>query len=110
MTFLDQADMGARIAELRAARGVSQRQLADHLGVDGSALSRIESGDRGLAVGELVAIAEFLAVDMEALLTDDSVAAPLFRNEGGDAEARDAMEAFTGVIDDFFAVQAAARG
>ena len=65
--YLTQEEVGPRIAELRQERGVSQRRLADAIGVDPSAMSRIESGQRGLAVDELVAIADFLGVT-----TDDA--------------------------------------
>src|SRR3954470_7971854 len=87
MAYLTQAEVGARVARLRDERGVSQRRLAAELELDPSALSRVESGERGLAVGELVAIAEFLGVPIDELLRDDAAAAPLFRNEGGQAAA-----------------------
>jgi len=83
MSYLTQEQLGQRIAELRTERGVSQRRLADVLGLDPSALSRIESGERGLAVGELVSGAEFLGVDPDVLLRDEVDVTPLFRNEGG---------------------------
>ncbi len=107
MSYLTQEQVGHRIAELRAERGVSQRRLAAALDVDPSALSRIESGERGLAVGELVAAAEFLGVDTDALLRDEVEAAPLFRNDGGDEEAQAAIDEFTAVMDDFFTFEAA---
>ena len=107
MSYLTQEQVGRRIAELRAERGVSQRRLAAALGLDPSALSRIESGERGLAVGELVAAAEFLGVETDALLRDDVDAAPLFRNDGGVEEADAAVAEFTAIIDDFFTFEAA---
>src|SRR6266511_385407 len=100
--FLTQDEVGRRIAELRADRGVSQRRLADAIGLDQSALSRIESGERGLAVEELVGIASFLAVDTSALLRAENEATPLFRNEGGTTEANEAVAALEAIIDDFF--------
>ncbi|MFN8186362.1 MAG: helix-turn-helix transcriptional regulator [Gaiellales bacterium] len=107
--YLTQQEVGQRIFELRTERGVSQRCLADAIGVDPSAMSRIESGQRGLAVSELVGISGFLGVPTESLLRRQLTAAPLFRNEGGDAEAADALAAFEAIIDDFFAFEAAAR-
>ena len=38
--------VGIRIREYRKALGLSQRELADQCGLDGSAVSRIESGSR----------------------------------------------------------------
>lgn len=107
--LLTQDQVGRRIAELRADRGVSQRRLADAIGLDQSALSRIESGERGLAVEELVGIAGFLAVDTSALLRAEEDAKPLFRNEGGPGEANEAVAALEAIIDDFFVFEAAAR-
>ena len=60
--YLTQEEVGIRIESLRAERGISQRRVAEAIGVDASAMSRIESGQRGLAVGEFVAISEFLGV------------------------------------------------
>lgn len=107
MSYLTQEQVGRRIAELRAQRGVSQRRLAAALDLDPSALSRIESGERGLAVGELVAAAEFLGVETDVLLRDELEAAPLFRNDGSDEEAQAAIAEFTAIMDDFFTFEAA---
>lgn len=107
--YLTQEQVGRRIAELRADRSVSQRRLAEAIGLDQSALSRIESGERGLAVEELVGIAAFLGVDTSALLRAEEDARPLFRNEGGRAEADETVTALEAIIDDFFVFEAAAR-
>lgn len=109
MSYLTQREVGQRIADLRAERGVSQRRLADVLDLDPSALSRIESGERGLAVGELVAVAEFLGVEIDALLRDEADAVPLFRNEGGPEQGNAAVVEFSSIIDEFFTFEAAAR-
>ena len=107
--YLTQIEVGAKIARLRDERDVPQRRLAAEIGLDPSALSRVESGERGLAVGELVAIAEFLGVSMDELLRDDVAGAPLFRNEGGEVAGNDAVAVFDELIDDFLALEAALR-
>lgn len=109
MAYLTQVEVGAKIARLRDERDVPQRRLATEIGLDPSALSRVESGERGLAVGELVAIAEFLNVSVDQLLRDDVVAEPLFRNEGGEAAGNDAVATFNDFIDDFLALEAVLR-
>jgi transcriptional regulator with XRE-family HTH domain len=86
--YLDQAAVGRRIADLRAERGVSQRRLAAAVDLDPSALSRVESGERGLAVAELVAAAQFLGVNTDAILRERVDTAPLFPNDGTSQEAR----------------------
>ncbi|MCP9491409.1 MAG: helix-turn-helix domain-containing protein [Solirubrobacteraceae bacterium MAG38_C4-C5] len=108
--YLDQAAVGHRIADLRAERGVSQRRLAAALDLDPSALSRIESGERGLAVGELVAAAAFLGVDTDAILRERVDLAPLFRNDGTAEEGEETVAQVNAVIDDFFTLEAALRG
>src|SRR5262249_2605241 len=107
--YLTQEEVGRRIDELRGERGVSQRRTAGAIGVDPSALSRIESGQRGLAVAELVAISQFFGVPTEAVLRREVEPTPLFRNEGGEDEGAEAVAAFEAIIDDFFAFEAAAR-
>jgi len=107
--YLTQEEIGRRIERFRGDRSVSQRRLADAIGVDPSALSRIESGHRGLAVGELVAISEFLGIPTDGLLRREVDSLPLFRNEGGEGEASEALVAFESLIDDFFTFEAAAR-
>lgn len=49
--------LGGRIRQLRFDRGWSQKQLADLAGVSQSALSRVESGDRGLSRDNARAVA-----------------------------------------------------
>ncbi len=107
MTYLTQEQVGRRIAELRTEREVSQRRLAAALDLDPSAMSRIETGERGLAVRELVAAAEFLGVGADTLLRDEVDAKPLFRNDGDVSQAEAALAEFVAVMDDFFTFEAA---
>jgi ribosome-binding protein aMBF1 (putative translation factor) len=54
--------IGTTIAGLREQRRWSQRALAKVVGLDQSAVSRIEAGKRRLAAGELEAFAQALGV------------------------------------------------
>ena len=63
-----QAGIGARIARLREAQGWSQRALARWVGLDQSAVSRIEAGHRRLTADELQRFAEALSVSADDLL------------------------------------------
>jgi transcriptional regulator with XRE-family HTH domain len=107
--LLTQEGVGARIAELRGERGVSQRRLAEVISVDPSAMSRIEAGERGLAVDELVRIADFFGVRTDDLLRRAVDPTPLYRNEGGAEAGTQALREFESIIDDFFAFEAATR-
>lgn len=55
-------DLGRRIAELRAARGLTQEQLAERLDVTFQYLQRIEAGRENLTVRSLVRLATALEV------------------------------------------------
>lgn len=108
MGFRSVEGVGRRIAELREEAGLSQRQLAEAIGLDPSALSRIENGARGLAVGELTSIAERLDVDVEAILRDETEALML-RGEADEESVQSAVALFDRVVGDFFALEAAAE-
>ncbi|MGO3797499.1 MAG: helix-turn-helix domain-containing protein, partial [Pauljensenia sp.] len=47
---MELAELGTRIARARELAGVSQTSLGDALGVDRSAISRMEKGDRKVSV------------------------------------------------------------
>lgn len=53
-------DIGARIAEARAALGLNQTQLASAVGLDRATVSKIETGARRVSALELVAFAREL--------------------------------------------------
>jgi transcriptional regulator with XRE-family HTH domain len=61
-------DIGRRIAALREGQGWSQRSLAKVLGLDQSALSRIEAGHRRVTASELQRLARVLHVTVDDLL------------------------------------------
>ena len=61
-----------RIRELREAKGLSQLQVAKHLGYrSGVAYCRLETGKRRLRVEHLGALANVLGVSVSDLLTED---------------------------------------
>lgn len=107
--YLEAEDLGRRIAEMRNERGLSQRELADLISLDASAVSRIESGARGLSARELIVLAKAFDVSPDEVLRRQRDPAPLFRNEGGEEAAGAALEAALGVIEDFFALEATAQ-
>ena len=62
------ASVGRRIAQLRAARGVSQQILADLAGIERSHLARLELGEREAGLRMLEKIADALEVTLSKLL------------------------------------------
>jgi Zn-dependent peptidase ImmA (M78 family)/transcriptional regulator with XRE-family HTH domain len=65
---VDVFELGARIASLREARGLTGQQLGGALGLSRSQVSKIEHGGRKLEVSELAEIADVLQVSLAELL------------------------------------------
>lgn len=65
---VDEKALGARIAALREARGMTGQELGDALGFSRSQVSKIEHGTRRLEVSELAVIADALEVSLAEVL------------------------------------------
>ena len=59
--------LGARIAQLRAEQGISQRKLALMIGANHSSLGKIEAGRANFMFDKLEKIAEALGVEVRSL-------------------------------------------
>lgn len=70
MTNASNREIGRRIAALRQERGWSQSFLASLVGMDQSALSRLEAGKRKTAAAELDRLARVLDVEASGLLEE----------------------------------------
>ena len=67
-----------RLADIRAARNLTQRNVAEAIDVDQSHISRIENGDlTRVEVGTLMAYAEALGGTLEISVRVQNVAIPL---------------------------------
>ncbi|MDN3445803.1 helix-turn-helix transcriptional regulator [Microbacterium sp. APC 3901] len=60
--------LGARVREIRRARGLTQEALAEQLGVTPRYLAGVERGERNLTLDSVDALAEQLGVDARSLL------------------------------------------
>src|ERR1700677_3878607 len=69
-----QADLGRRIADARAEAGMTQADLAVGIGLERTALVRIESGERKGSATELVAIADALDRPVDWFFTEPPIA------------------------------------
>ena len=67
-------DLGQRIAALRRERGLTQVQLAEHLGVAQQTLAHYEAGRLRLLAGALPTLAEHLSVSVEELIGSPTTA------------------------------------
>ena len=71
-----QTGIGTLIASLREQQGWSQRELAKAVGLDQSAVSRIEAGRRRVSSAELQRLADLFSVSADALLTSGAPSGP----------------------------------
>lgn len=55
--------------KIRQEKGFTQEQFAEALSVDGSAISKIESGERKIAADELIALAPLIKEDVTYFFT-----------------------------------------
>ena len=55
-----------RVTKQRVARGLSQRALAEKLGISRTTLSSIERGDDGVTMGTLLKVMDFLDMTLES--------------------------------------------
>jgi transcriptional regulator with XRE-family HTH domain len=78
-----------RLRTLRQARGWTLDDLAERSHLGASTISRIETGQRRLALDQLTVLARALGVPVDALLADDDgddvVIRPAARGDGGAA-------------------------
>jgi transcriptional regulator with XRE-family HTH domain len=108
MTYRTQEEVAQRVRELRETSELSQRKLAQTIGIDPASMNRIESGQRGISTGELVAIAEALNVEVDAVLRVEETSYAL-RASCPDDDVRESLGFFREVIADYFAAEAIAR-
>lgn len=68
--------IGARLAGFRVAKGYTQKQLAEILGVSGTFVNRIESGAKAVPDGQMEALLDALGVSVADLLQPEKVQEP----------------------------------
>ena len=66
--------LGARVAELRKARDITQVQVAEHLGVSQQTANAYETGYRRIPVSALPPLAQFLGVSLDELVGETTLA------------------------------------
>ena len=74
MSESDWGDVGARLRQARLASGLTQVQLAERVGLDRTAVVRIEAGGRRIDALELRSLSEALALPLPYLISPSPVA------------------------------------
>lgn len=90
-----QAQFGRRIRELRKARGLTQRALAERSGVAEKYLSDIERGQVNVSLALIARLADGLGVPAKELFPE-----PDSRSDDDRQVARDLVAAITATADD----------
>lgn len=67
---MDYFEIGQRIRRIRKARGLSQKQLAERIGISTTHMSHIETANTKLSLLVFVEIAAVLEVQTDSLLYD----------------------------------------
>lgn len=92
----DQERAGARIATLRKARGLTQRQLAERASVSYSLLTKVESGAAGASPALIGAVARALRVDVPRITGQ-----PYEESRGQAGRLRECVEAIRHSVDTY---------
>lgn len=71
-----QRDIGRRVAELREARGLTQAELAEVIGISSHYMQRLEAGAHALTLRTLTWLADAFKVDARELLDPPLTRAP----------------------------------
>lgn len=61
-------EIGARIRKKRIEKGISMEELAEKIGIDYSALSKIEKGTRAIQAYQAIVVADILEISCDYLL------------------------------------------
>jgi transcriptional regulator with XRE-family HTH domain len=103
----DMLEIGARIRALMEDRGETQAQLGEVIGVDATAVSKLLSGRRGLAVSELASLCSHYGVDSDSVLFGENreLVGALLRADAG-VDASRVIERVEGAFNDYRYVRA----
>ncbi len=107
MTYRTYAEVGERIRALRSDAALSQRELGEVLGVDQTAVSRIETGDRALTGRELMLAADYFGVSSASIIQAEEDTLALLRpGDAEDESVKRSLDEFRSCIEDYFSVEA----
>lgn len=89
--------VGAKIRLRRKQLGVSQKSLAEALGVTFQQVQKYERGANRVSASSLARVAKALEMPVAAFFSDEPDAAPNLFSAIGDPGAADMLEAYSGI-------------
>lgn len=101
--------IGRQVRLLREGSGASQAQLGEVLGLDQTAVSKIESGKRAITARELLLVAQFFGVTTSRLVEPEPATVLLRAGDAGRGDVVDAVKEFQQLIEVYFGLQAMVR-
>lgn len=78
---MDYYKIGQKVRRYRKAKGLSQEELAERIGISVTHMSHIETGNTKLSLPVLVDLANELEVQTDELLKDSPTSKSTFKNE-----------------------------
>lgn len=102
-------EIGRRVRLLRNESGVSQAQLGEVLGLDQTAVSKIESGKRAMTARELMLVAQFCGVTTSRLIDAEPATVALRAGDAGRENVGDGVQEFQQLIEIYFGLEAMVR-
>ena len=78
-----ESGVGAKLATVRTALGLSQETLAERSAMDASALGRIERGEAEPSLAELIRLTRALGVRLGTLVDDETELGPVITRRDG---------------------------
>lgn len=81
-----------RLKELRMAKGLSQKEVAEYLGISNAAYSLYERGDREPNISTLKKIANYYGVTVDELLGIDGITSTIAAHFDGTEFTEDELE------------------
>ena len=106
MTYFTETEIGARVKALRERAGATQVEIGDALGVDQTAISKIEAGTRSLTARELVLVSSYFGVPASSLVSAEEPVLALRAGDAAPARVTDAVRQFNRYIDGYFGTKA----
>jgi transcriptional regulator with XRE-family HTH domain len=104
--YRSQEEVGALVRELRESAGLTQSELGEVVGLDQSAVARLEKGQRTISALQLVQLAERFGVQEDTILKREESLALLRAGDADDESVRRSLDEFRSCIEDFFGVDA----